>query len=137
MKWYIIFSAIVSIILWICVAQAAVTLRVKKGHEPSYLFCYLFGLCALIYAAGLPDLIVREKLFDIEYKLKQKSNYSHIDNIVSKEEFDTTKTKSDKINLNTETKKVKIDTAVAHMWRCNGCGELIDKDVCPYCGYKH
>ena len=59
------FLIIVSIIGWIVFGCLSCDLRSKKGYDGGFLMGFLFGIFALIYNAGIPDLIIRDQLKNI------------------------------------------------------------------------
>ena len=109
--------------IWIGTAYAAVTLREKKGHEKSWGWCLLFGMISLIYAAGLPDMILRKS---IKEQIEAKPRF-FIQNTLEEAKLEETPTKKEVNTLK------RVDK---HQWRCANCGQLISEEKCPFCGHQ-
>ncbi len=121
MEWYFIMTIIISVCAWIGMAAASVSLRKQKGYSDGWLLGLLFGAFALIYSAGLPDLIAREKLKSTYEVINQrKPILKHI-------------AQSDKEDEYAPTNRQSAAKAL-HMWRCSNCGEMISEEICPFCG---
>ena len=120
--WEIIFLVLFAGGVWIGTAYAAVKLRERKGYEKSWIVCLLFGMLSLIYAAGLPDMILRKS---IKEQIESKPHFL-IQN-ASKE------VKSEAPQKKVVNDGKKIDK---HQWRCANCGQFISEDECPFCGYR-
>ena len=121
-KWIVI-SIIVFLGIWIGTAYAAVMLREKKGHEKRWGLCLLFGIISLIYAAGLPDMILRKS---IKEQIEAKPRFL-IQNTSKELESKETSTKKEA----NDPKRIE-----KHQWRCANCGQLISEEECPFCGYQ-
>ena len=114
---------IVSIGFWIGTACAAMQLRGEKGHDSQWLACLLLGVLALIYAAGLPDLILRKSLE------QQKEATSRSMRSVLKQKTD------EKEPSNSEDMH-QAKRLATHKWICPKCGQFISEDECPFCGHR-
>ena len=125
MKTWVIIIIILSFCSWIGTAIASVRLREKKGYESSWILCLLFGPLALIYAAGLPDLILRKKL-DQQNESKTRIPIRSVSEQKANENG----------TLSPSEAHTKQKPSVTHKWLCPNCGQLISEDECPFCGYK-
>lgn len=65
-----VFLIIISIIIWLIFGYLSYDLRAKKGYDGGFVLGFLFGIFALIYNAGLPDLILRDKISYIFWQTK-------------------------------------------------------------------
>ena len=119
---------IISIIVWIIFGWFSYRLREEKGYEGGFIIGFLFGVFALIYSAGLPDLIVRNEINIIKKELKTL-DIKHTEKLVAKKP-------EEKFYKKTQT-EINEQKQGFHLWRCPKCGEMISNEPCPKCGYKN
>ena len=125
-----IITIIITIAIWLAFGYFSYRLRQTKGYSGGLVTGFLFGLFALIYNAGLPDLIARSKIDQLKLEINNKKNYSKPNSVFDKVEDSNA---TDKQN----TASIKDKVNIVHMWRCNNCGEMISSSPCPKCGYDN
>lgn len=83
------------------------------GEEANvFAMCFWLGIIGCIYVAALPD------------KTLQKQNQKIIDLLSAKED------KSSNTYTNSDS------SALKHLFRCDKCGEMIERLPCVHCGYE-
>ncbi len=74
----------------------------------------------------LSKLAENTENFDNNQMINRKILLEHM-------KVDNSENKTIDLDMDSNTKQ---NTSSTHMWRCNTCGNMINTDVCPYCGQK-